>query len=164
MLKAIETAYKGYRFRSRLEARWAIYFDVCGIKWEYELEGFDLGSLGSYLPDFWLPQVQMWAEVKAQKFTAEEYAKCLALANCSKTCVLMLEGAPDNKWYTAVGPYGDEIEYGVSDYHGYHITESRFYCCPGCATPEEEAALTDNAKRAIIAARSARFEHGESPL
>ena len=31
-IKAIETVYKGYRFRSRLEARWAVFFDACGVK------------------------------------------------------------------------------------------------------------------------------------
>ena len=30
-IKAIETYYKGYRFRSRLEARWAVFFDAAGI-------------------------------------------------------------------------------------------------------------------------------------
>ena len=40
MIKSIETNYKGYRFRSRTEARYAIFFDELGIKWEYELEGF----------------------------------------------------------------------------------------------------------------------------
>ena len=39
-IKAIETYYKGYRFRSRLEARWAVFFDAAGIKYEYEPEGF----------------------------------------------------------------------------------------------------------------------------
>ena len=29
--KAVETVYKVYRFRSRLEARWAIFFDSLGI-------------------------------------------------------------------------------------------------------------------------------------
>jgi hypothetical protein len=53
-VKAIETAYKGYRFRSRLEARWAVFFDALGIVWEYEKEGFELPS-GRYLPDFWIP-------------------------------------------------------------------------------------------------------------
>ena len=43
-LKAIETEYKGYRFRSRLEARWAVFFDACGVSWEYEPEGYDLGN------------------------------------------------------------------------------------------------------------------------
>lgn len=53
--KAIETSYKGYRFRSRLEARWAVFFDTLGIKWEYEKQGYSLPS-GAYLPDFWQPQ------------------------------------------------------------------------------------------------------------
>lgn len=50
-VKAIETSYKGYRFRSRLEARWAVFFDAMGVKWQYELEGYQAGSI-SYLPDF----------------------------------------------------------------------------------------------------------------
>ena len=39
-IKAIETIYNGYRFRSRLEARWAVFFDEIGIKYEYEKEGY----------------------------------------------------------------------------------------------------------------------------
>ena len=35
-IKPIETIYKGYRFRSRLEARWAVFFDALGIEYEYE--------------------------------------------------------------------------------------------------------------------------------
>ena len=53
-LKVKETKYKGYRFRSRLEAKWAVFFDACGVKWEYEPEGYDLGDELSYLPDFLL--------------------------------------------------------------------------------------------------------------
>lgn len=64
MIKAIETQYKGYRFRSRLEARWAVFFDALGIRWEYEKEGYDLGDAGWYLPDFWLPDYNEWIEVK----------------------------------------------------------------------------------------------------
>lgn len=51
-IKAIETFYKGYRFRSRLEARWAVFLDALGVKWEYEPEGFELPSGKRYLPDF----------------------------------------------------------------------------------------------------------------
>ena len=32
-IKAIETSYKGYLFRSRLEARWAVFFDALGLVW-----------------------------------------------------------------------------------------------------------------------------------
>lgn len=51
MIKAIETTYGGYRFRSRLEARWAVFMDSLGIGWEYEPEGYET-SAGRYLPDF----------------------------------------------------------------------------------------------------------------
>lgn len=51
MIKAIETHYKGYKFRSRLEARWAVFFDALGLCWDYESEGYDLGGV-YYLPDF----------------------------------------------------------------------------------------------------------------
>ncbi len=51
-IKPIETEYKGYRFRSRLEARWAVFFETLGVEWEYEPEGFQLPSGTCYLPDF----------------------------------------------------------------------------------------------------------------
>lgn len=78
-MKAIETKYKGYRFRSRLEARWAVFFDALGLQWEYEPEGFDLGDAGWYLPDFYLPSCNMWVEIKGTKSTDEENDKCSAL-------------------------------------------------------------------------------------
>lgn len=51
-MKAIETHYNGYRFRSRLEARWAVFFDTLGVRYEYEPEGFELDDGTWYLPDF----------------------------------------------------------------------------------------------------------------
>lgn len=63
IIKPIETLYKGYRFRSRLEARWAIFFDVANIKWEYETEGFNVNNT-RYLPDFYLPELKIYVEVK----------------------------------------------------------------------------------------------------
>ena len=33
-IKPIETIYNGYRFRSRLEARWAVLFDALGVEME----------------------------------------------------------------------------------------------------------------------------------
>jgi hypothetical protein len=66
-IQAIETKYKGYRFRSRLEARWAVFFDALGIEWEYEKEGFTNGEGDYYLPDFFLPKTKTWVEVKGEK-------------------------------------------------------------------------------------------------
>lgn len=63
-IQAIETEYRGYRFRSRLEARWAVFFSTLGVPYEYEPEGFELGNGVRYLPDFWLPTWDAWVEVK----------------------------------------------------------------------------------------------------
>ena len=42
VIKAIETEYYGHRFRSRIEARWAVFFNAIGLKYEYEIEGFQM--------------------------------------------------------------------------------------------------------------------------
>jgi hypothetical protein len=60
---AIETQYRGYLFRSRLEARWAVFFDALQMEWQYETQGYELGDC-RYLPDFWLPQIDAFVEVK----------------------------------------------------------------------------------------------------
>lgn len=41
------TTYAGVRFRSRLEARWAAFFDLCQWSWEYEPV-----ELAGWAPDF----------------------------------------------------------------------------------------------------------------
>ena len=64
--KAIETHYNGYRFRSRLEARWAVFFDAADINYQYEPEGISFHG-EKYLPDFYLPSASnygCYVEVK----------------------------------------------------------------------------------------------------
>jgi hypothetical protein len=65
-LKPIQTRAYGCLFRSRLEARYALFMTELGVKWHYEPEGFSLEA-GNYLPDFFLPQVGekgSWLEIK----------------------------------------------------------------------------------------------------
>lgn len=54
--RAIETNYMNYRFRSRLEARWAVFFETLGWDWHYEKQGYVIGWCGDgtlpWLPDF----------------------------------------------------------------------------------------------------------------
>lgn len=180
-LKPIETLAYGYRFRSRLEARWAVAFTTARIEWQYEPEGFDLGEAGYYLPDFWLPQVKMWAEVKPTMLSDDELQKANALAIQSRFACLLLIGPPAQAAYWAIDPFGWPTEYATgnglygsvvraSDFapfscEEYHLTESRFYSGTG-AWPHEfpmPAEYDDYMHPAIYAARSARFEHGESP-
>ena len=45
-VRAIETRYAGYRFRSRLEARWAVFFQTLGTPWLYEPQGYEIPGHG----------------------------------------------------------------------------------------------------------------------
>jgi hypothetical protein len=158
-LKPIETHYKGYRFRSRLEARWAVFFDALPLKWEFEKEGFELGNSLLYLPDFWLPEVKMWAEVKTDEFTAEELEKAETLAAESGYLVLALVGPPDLKSYWAI----PSCDYVLS---GRYLHENRFFATPGWdddGMPEDEFQFWDDTVQAVHASRAARFEFGEEP-
>ncbi len=47
MIKSIPTTYDGVRFRSRLEATWAAFFDAVGWKWQYEPLDYE-----GWTPDF----------------------------------------------------------------------------------------------------------------
>ena len=69
------TEYAGVLFRSRLEARWAVFFDTLGIRWEYEYERFSTifeEEELSYLPDFYLKDYDTWVEVK-HEYSEEEH-------------------------------------------------------------------------------------------
>ncbi|MBS1957102.1 MAG: hypothetical protein JST89_23130 [Cyanobacteria bacterium SZAS-4] len=63
--QSVQTNYGGTYFRSKLEARWAAFFDAYGLQWHYEAESFDLPS-GTYIPDFWLSSLNVWVEVKPE--------------------------------------------------------------------------------------------------
>jgi hypothetical protein len=101
--KPIETRYKGYRFRSRLEARWAVFFDALGIPWEYEREGFDLDGV-PYLPDFYLFENDraFWLEVKPESPTNEERDKVRRLVKATRQLAVIVEGPPSQDPYGIV--------------------------------------------------------------
>lgn len=72
MIKAIDTYYNGNYFRSRLEAKWAVCFEMSSLRYEYELEGFCLPNGVKYLPDFYLPELESYVEVKPEYQFAEK--------------------------------------------------------------------------------------------
>lgn len=63
-LIAKRTAYKHFRFASRLEGRWAYFLDELGVPWKYEPEPYDLGGGLTYIPD--LDLSWLWHEVKGE--------------------------------------------------------------------------------------------------
>jgi hypothetical protein len=186
-IKAIETVWKGYRFRSRLEARWAVFFDALGLRWEYEPEGF-VTSAGWYLPDFYLPQMDLWVEVKPdmadRKLSEDDEDRMKFFVFQSRKELLVLDGTPAQKTYKLLEP---DVTCAVdckSDWDPFLDSACESCKETGRALPTARYARVcwfpkylpnrlfyepgsgeelETPAHAIYAARSARFEHGEVP-
>jgi hypothetical protein len=164
-VKPIETVYNGCRFRSRLEARWAVFFDALSIEWEYEPEGFDLGNGKWYLPDFFLPRFNTkngtWVEIKPihKKTLMNQIAK-VGLSTASD--FLILTGIPSVTEYEL---YDFDLDLIVTCCWstkylpgGANESEYRLFVQPGGLGEVESHAPHE----AIASAKQARFEHGEN--
>lgn len=90
-IAATPTLYRGRQYRSRLEARWAAFFDRLG--WAHEYEPFDLGP---WSPDFLLPDMSVLVEVKpATEFDPDVCRKIIgALRRSGHERALMTFVAP----------------------------------------------------------------------
>lgn len=128
MIKAIDTPYANHLFRSRLEARYAVYFDELGVSWEYEKEGFDLGNGLWYLPDFYLPKFGIYAEIKPIKFNFKEHQKCKRLAVLSQKKVIELVGLPNVNVSTVIIPSQHYVCSKCGKVESYDIDGKRIYC------------------------------------
>jgi hypothetical protein len=105
-IRPIETVYRGYRFRSRLEARWAVFFQTLGVPWEYEPEGCVLSTGEWYLPDFriQLGPGSLWAEVKPRGADAKLFVRFIT-KSAAGTRGTVLHGIPDPKILESEGPW-----------------------------------------------------------
>jgi len=117
-MQSIDTFYNGNYFRSRLEARWAVFFDLINCKYEYEPEGFKNGN-ECYLPDFYLPDTSLRGYSKLKGIYVEIKPESYKLTDvfCSnwfdKNLVLFIGFPYQNIWDTD-NPCG---KYGDSGYH-----------------------------------------------
>jgi hypothetical protein len=171
-IKAIETVYNGYKFRSRLEARWAVFFDELGVRYTYEQEGYDLHYNGPYLPDFalfdkekkYLVEIKPMPEphhepAKPELLDKDATRKAIELSMMVGGTVILIFGDPLEHvsfWYWnglldltggSVGFDGSEVH--VCMRHGFK---------PSPDWPEMEFMYKEQA----MVARQARFEHGEA--
>lgn len=200
-ITAIPTKYAGCHFRSRLEARWAVFFDTIGIAWQYEPEGYELDGK-RYLPDFWLPQIKTWYEVKGRSPTNLEYSLAYALEQATGHRVLIARG--DIPYSTDLAGYDKTSAPGGDGLRDIETTGDYDYAwciCPWCDQPgieyearsarihgyqfhnltpdeawehikdkpnhwsiDDKCYSGDHPRvlQAFNAARSARFEHGQS--
>lgn len=190
-IKAIETCYKGYRFRSRLEARWAVFMDAASIPWRYEEQGFDLGGGICYLPDFWLPMHDLFLEIKPRLEERSDRVMpglelCSHLAEQSGKDVVMISGDCWPGEYRLLVLHGGDGDLSIWGDGPGSWPSSRLRKCRRCeglcyvhlSNEEDWWAWGDVGKhtcgdhgRAPLEfdnqhyerARSARFEHGECP-
>lgn len=205
-IQPIQTRYAGCRFRSRLEARWAVFFDTVGVRWEYEPQGFHIGPYPTcetdagvtlrewdYLPDFLLPDCGTWVEVKGNgreldtdlMRAAAEHLPEMSYRVEPGPRLLILGSIPevrsDGDWgWLGLTPWERDGEAALES-HAYGFGRFQKNLRPwvlietSCATPYdcgEEGdrwlipaldATEPSAARGYRAARSARFEHGETP-
>jgi hypothetical protein len=154
--RAIETRYQGYRFRSRTEARWACFFDRLGLSWDYEPEGFELPGGVRYLPDFKIGNA--WFEVKPPGEPAE---KARLFQEKIGEPVFVLDGKPDLRAYLSAKGGANMIFLPKWHDHAPYFFETGM--CDRRAFPVDDFFdVVDALRAAVDAARSARFEHGES--
>src|SRR5262245_59903512 len=92
-VKSIATEYGGILYRSRTEARWAVFFTEQKIPFIYEADGFELDGM-RYLPDFLLTFGNCWFEVKPFDPLPAEIEKARRLAQATKKLVFIAPGNP----------------------------------------------------------------------
>lgn len=169
----IQTEAFGYRFRSRLEARWAVCLTHLGCEWEYEPQGFEIGGQ-RYLPDFYLPAIGAYVEVKPQALDVRQFTLCSLLP---EPCILLV-GTPDpyrplfavaddrsDLWGgpDAFARYELAVAAGGSSYGWCALAQSVMKQRIWCDFGEGELAYIDDPHwdEACLEARRARFEFGE---
>lgn len=112
-IKTIETEYNGTKFRSRLEARWALFFEWNKIEYYYEKEGYET-PYGFYVPDFYLPNVcvhredekyklGVMFEVKPENFELENHKHLGWVCEKLEIAGIYSIGLPVDEWRNEKG-------------------------------------------------------------
>lgn len=220
--KPIETMYGGCRFRSRLEARWAVFFTRLGLDWEYEPQGFEVRYRGEiavladgvhdawppparppgfvekpappvrYLPDFHIRSLGLYLEVKpAMPHMVDpdgvkrwqHFAGTVAFEWDNARTAMLCGPIPDPDAVDQLGPprpyeWYEQTVVMLGDWHAawcacpsgrhydiqFQARGGRILC--GCPRIQDDrmyfTGADPNVLNAYGAARSARFEHGQS--
>lgn len=158
--KAIETSYAGCRFRSRLEARWAVVFDHLHITWQFEAQGFHLPS-GNYLPDFQIDGVRQpfFVEIKGPMPNAREFQVASEI-NLQVAPLIIFQG--DLPRRRGEGTAWVLEESGKNTYDWIMTDPEKALIAASYVGVSTQPSAIPIWEEAVTAGRSARFEHGES--
>ena len=98
----------GTLFRSTQEVRYAMLFNRLGLDWQYEPIPYQT-PLGTYLPDFWLPDLDIHVEIKGMIIKDEAIIKLQSVCDQTGKSGVILSGYPDpyqifeSPWSTSKG-------------------------------------------------------------
>lgn len=160
-MQSIDTFYNGNYFRSRLEARWAYFFDALGLKYQYEPEGFKSNG-NYYLPDFFLPDcflrkfsIGVYVEIKPDSYPSND----IPASEWFSKPLCLFKGTPDKMEGYQLGRGWDNNMYFwvCSKCYQFKIefNEGSYDCCPKCGAHGDYDKITYAAKEAAFK----RFEH-----
>jgi hypothetical protein len=157
----IETRYGGVVFRSRLEAKWAVMFDLLGWNWTYEPLDFS-----GWIPDFGLECLEgatVYVEVKPVSVFPADTAMKIDQSGCKSEVLIVGQECPlrgnactcigwlreDDRWF------GKEVWdecYFTEDQFGYdfcHSTGSYISRIRGFYDGDYHICKTDKQKESV---------------
>jgi hypothetical protein len=120
--RAIATAYRGYEFRSRLEAKYAHFFDLCGWAWSYEPI-----DMGGWIPDFAIGEIPTLVEIKPF-FQEDQFAEAKAKAFAAGLDQPLILLGADPAWLSIQVDVHDGIHFGwIMEPHSGNWTTSKLH-------------------------------------
>lgn len=161
-MRAIRTGI----FRSKLESRWAHYFNALDILWGYEKEKVKISDALSYIPDFWLPTYNIWVEIKGE--IVNDWTGLTIVQKCEG--VARVTGRP------IVLAFYDPLAVRAAAFlpTGEMYGNAHWGVCPTCYRPavlirghdelcphgEKTTTIRETSRRMFQAAQAARNFHG----
>lgn len=153
---SIGVEYNGIRFKSPLEARWAVFFHTIGLKYEYERR-VGLADRTLLVPDFWLPDIGLWLEVKTGEPGNRTRKWCQKMADSTGCIVLVAVGAPEPRdQLLAFSPSGGSRQFT------FPYQEHRFYFADDRRNEGEFWLLSDEGAGTSIGPKKGP-DHGRPP-
>lgn len=133
-MKSIPTNFNGTVYRSRLEARWALFFEEIGVIALYE--PWDIGH--GYIPDFFLHNLfynqLLIAEIKPIS-PNDGYIKYLKKVRTpGKSDFLVFVGNPSFEQAEGIHIYGETVNYVSKGFRLVTCKNCGYYAVSGCET------------------------------
>lgn len=173
LANSLPVFYGSQRYQSKLEAKWAIFFDTLKLSFSYEPKGFRLSSGQLYIPDFWIPAWDRYIEIKPfRERHANAWMKCIRLQQESGIRVFLISGEPQAGRY--IVRLWSERErrafqgiFGFCSYCGSLHLQSSDWSTPlvkNCERPQVNTDLNSTRLSAVFAFVLQKSSSGLSPV